>query len=111
MLVSAVIGCSEEGSFITPQTYLPEDKTLTLSWTAPTEYTDGSPLSIFDIGGYKIYYGKSSRVYDKVIKIEDAYTTKYEFKDIDTPTYFSITCYTIAGIESHYSNEILYKGD
>ena len=36
---------------------------MTLSWTAPTENTDGSQLN--DLAGYKLYYGTSAGNYTK----------------------------------------------
>lgn len=36
--------------------------TISLSWIAPTENTDGTPLT--DLAGYKIYYGPASGQYD-----------------------------------------------
>lgn len=35
--------------------------TATISWTIPTEYTDGSPLPASDINGYVIFYHDQSR--------------------------------------------------
>lgn len=35
--------------------------TVTLSWTAPTMYEDGTALNPSDIGGYVMFYGTASR--------------------------------------------------
>ncbi len=35
--------------------------TATITWTAPTEYTDGSPLPAADLKGFVIYYSSQSR--------------------------------------------------
>ncbi|MCZ6642422.1 MAG: hypothetical protein O7F71_12660, partial [Gammaproteobacteria bacterium] len=46
---------------------------LSLSWVAPTENVDGSPLT--DLTGYKIHYGDSSRNYSSSADINDANAT------------------------------------
>ncbi len=35
--------------------------TVTLSWMAPTEYIDGSPIPAGGLTGYEIFYGEQSR--------------------------------------------------
>lgn len=35
--------------------------TATITWTAPSEYTNGDPLPIADISGYVIFYNDQSR--------------------------------------------------
>ncbi|MDH3642435.1 MAG: hypothetical protein OES38_10090, partial [Gammaproteobacteria bacterium] len=46
---------------------------LSLTWVAPTENVDGSPLT--DLAGYKIYYGDSSRSYLTPTVVNDATAT------------------------------------
>jgi hypothetical protein len=86
-----------------------QESKVVLSWIAPTTYTTGQALSLSEIGGYKIYYGEKSAVYNKIIDIQDSSVTTYEFIDLMIPTYFVITCYTVLGVESKYSNEAIYK--
>ena len=50
---------------------------LSLSWVAPTENVDGSPLT--DLTGYKIHYGDSSRNYSSTADINDANATSFNF--------------------------------
>ncbi len=38
--------------------------TATLSWTPPTQNTDGSPLT--DLAGYRVYWGTSSGNYPEL---------------------------------------------
>jgi len=48
-----------------------------ISWTAPTTYTDGSPLSLSDIGGYILYYGTNQNNINAHINIPDGTLTSY----------------------------------
>ena len=38
-----------------------------MAWDTPTTNTDGSPLT--DLGGYKLYYGAASGIYDHSIDV------------------------------------------
>jgi hypothetical protein len=77
---------------------------VTLSWAAPTQNADGSPLQ--DLAGYKIYYGKSSRTYDHEIHIGSPSITTYVVDNLVPDTYyFAATSFNSSGVESEYSGE------
>jgi hypothetical protein len=77
---------------------------VTLSWLAPTENEDGSPLD--DLAGYRIYYGETSGAYDKTITVNGQGQTNYVVEGLLPRTYyFAVTAYTSSGLESGYSNE------
>ena len=75
----------------------------TLSWTAPTENTDGSTLS--NLSGYRIRYGTSANALTNTIVIENASVTTYVVEDLAPATwFFAVTAVSSAGTESTYSN-------
>lgn len=76
---------------------------ITLTWSAPTTNSDGSPL--YDLAGYKIYYGASSGVY--TTSINTGIVTSYQLTGLsDGATYyFVITALDAWGNESPYSNQ------
>jgi hypothetical protein len=75
----------------------------TLSWTAPTENTDGSTLS--NLAGYRIRYGKSAGALTQTIVISNASVTTYVVEDLAPATwYFAVTAFSSTGAESEYSN-------
>ena len=75
----------------------------TLSWTAPTENTDGSALS--NLAGYRIRYGTSSSSLTQTIVIDNASVTTYVVEDLAPATwYFAVTAVSSAGAESTNSN-------
>ena len=77
---------------------------VTLSWAAPTQNADGSPLT--DLAGYKIYYGTNSGIYDHEISIDNPGTTTYLVENLVPNTYyFAATSLNSAGVESEYSGE------
>ncbi len=77
---------------------------VTLSWNAPTQNADGSPL--LDLAGYKIYYGRGSRTYDHEFQINGAGVTTYVVENLTPDTYyFAATSVSSAGTESDYSAE------
>jgi hypothetical protein len=75
----------------------------TLSWTAPTENTDGSALA--NLAGYRIRYGTSASALTNTIVIDNASVTTYVVEDLAPATwYFAVTAVTSVGTESAYSN-------
>ena len=76
---------------------------VTLSWTAPTENEDGSPLT--DLDGYRLYWGKASGNYPDSITINNESITTYVVENIPSGTYeFVATSFNTSGVESRYSN-------
>lgn len=78
---------------------------LSISWIAPTQNIDGSPLT--DLAGYKVYYGDSSRSYQHHIDIEDETLLTWEFTPPPGTWYITMTAVNAAGVESAYSNEVM----
>jgi len=73
--------------------------TVTLSWVAPTDNTNGSPLT--DLAGYHIRYGTSQDNLTQVIELAGTGTTEYEVSGLAPGTYyFAISAYTAMGDES-----------
>lgn len=77
---------------------------VTLAWQAPTENTDGSPLT--NLSGYKIHYGTESGDYEQTISINNSSLTRYVIENLSPGTYFfAITAVTANGTESDLSGE------
>jgi hypothetical protein len=75
----------------------------TLSWSAPTERTDGAPLT--DLAGFKIYYGNSPGSLGSVIEIRDAGARSWVVENLTQGTwYFAATAFDTSGTESARSN-------
>ncbi len=85
----------------------PEDVPTTtgfveLNWITPETNEDGTPL--FDLTGYKIYYGVSQSNLKNVIDI-DAGLTSYVIEDLPPGThYFAISAVDLSSNESSRSN-------
>jgi hypothetical protein len=74
----------------------------TLSWTAPTENTDGTPIT--NLAGYHIYYGASASAMTSTITVSDA-ETSYVVTGLAPGTYyFAVVAYNSAGMDSPESN-------
>jgi hypothetical protein len=75
----------------------------TLSWSAPTQNTDGTPLT--NLSGYRIHYGNSASVLSQTIQISNAGLTTYVVENLAPGTYyFAVRAYTAGGTESDLSN-------
>lgn len=75
----------------------------TLSWTAPTENTDGSTLA--NLSGYRIRYGTNAASLTQTITIDNVSVTTYVVENLAPATwYFAVTAVNAAGVESAYSN-------
>jgi Putative Ig domain len=77
--------------------------TAALSWTEPTENTDGTPIT--DLAGYHIYYGTSAGQLTTTITITNVTETSYVVSGLASGTYyFAIVAYNTAGLDSPQSN-------
>ncbi len=75
---------------------------VTVSWLAPDRNTDGSVLT--DLAGYYIRYGTNSSVLDQVVKVATTGISTYVIQNLSPGTYyFTVTSYTVAGVESNPS--------
>lgn len=72
----------------------PGARNISLSWVAPSTRTDGSPASLSEISGYKIYVGTTSGSYDPAIDVGN--TTSYTLTNKSPDTYYI----TIAAYDS-----------
>lgn len=76
--------------------------TAALSWTTPTQNTDGSPLT--DLAGYRVYHGLSPSALTDIFQVPGAGSTSYTVSQLATGThYFAIASYNNAGVESAMS--------
>ena len=75
----------------------------TITWTAPTQNTDGSALT--DLDAYMIYYGVSEGTYPNQVRIDNPGLTSYVIENLPPDTYFFVaTSINTNGVESTFSN-------
>ena len=75
----------------------------TLSWTPPTQNTDGSTLT--NLAGYRIHYGVSASTLTQSIQIANPGVTTYVIENLSPGTYyFAVRAYTSGGAESANSS-------
>jgi hypothetical protein len=78
------------------------NSTATLSWTPPTQNTDGTPL--VNLAGYRIYYGTSASNLTTVIQISNPGIATHVVTNLTPATwYFSVKAYTASNTESSFS--------
>jgi Fibronectin type III domain len=81
----------------------PANGTATLSWTAPTDNSNGSPIT--GLAGYNIYYGTDPSNLTKSIDVAGATTTTYTVTGLTAGTYyFAVAAYNSEGVDSSLSN-------
>jgi hypothetical protein len=77
---------------------------LTLSWVAPVARADGTPLSLSEIDGFRIYYGDSAGNYTHSVDITDATAQRVILNNLASGIYYIVmTTYDVDGRESAYS--------
>ena len=75
----------------------------TLSWTPPTQNTDGTPLT--DLAGFKVRWGTSQGTYPNAATINNPGITTYLVENLPPSTYYFVaTAFDTAGNESTFSN-------
>lgn len=71
----------------------------TMSWTPPTENTDGSPLT--DLAGYRISYGPSADDLSLTVTIQDPSINTYVIENLTRgPWYFAVAAVNSLGASS-----------
>lgn len=100
-LVNTVFACQTMryyGTTIAP-------RAATLSWTPPTQNTDGTALT--NLAGYRIHYGTSPTVLTQAIQIANPGASGYTVTNLAPGTYyFAVRAYTSGGAESATSNTV-----
>lgn len=85
-------------------------RSVSLSWAAPGERTDGSLVRHGDITGYRIYIGQPSGSYSQAIDIDSPRVTQYTIQGLETGEYrFAVTALDVFGNESPLSEELFYR--
>lgn len=75
----------------------------TLSWEAPLQRVDGSPLT--NLAGFKLYYGTSAGDLSNVIQVADPGARSHVIDNLTVGTwFFAASAYDQGGIESARSN-------
>jgi Fibronectin type III domain len=90
----------------TPATPTPTTGSATLSWVAPTQNTDDSPLT--NLAGYIIYYGTDAAALTQTIQVTNSSALSYVITGLAAGTtwYFTVTSYTATGEESARSTVV-----
>lgn len=77
---------------------------IALSWIAPVEREDGTPISMAEIAGYRVYYGTSQGDYPNEVDIADSSTMQVALSNLVSGTYYIVvTSYDVDGLESGFS--------
>jgi hypothetical protein len=77
----------------------PATGSATLSWSVPTQNTDGTALT--DLAGYRIVYGTSASELNQTVQIANTGTTSYKIDNLASGTwYFALRSYNSGGAES-----------
>ena len=83
---------------------IPTDFSATISWEAPLQNEDQTPLT--DLAGFKMYLGQQSQVYTEIMNVGNQTTSTIYALDRGTVYYFAVTAYDYSGNESGFSDEI-----
>ncbi len=112
--IEILVSDGESSTSLTPFTLVVEatptqstPPSTTLTWTAPSTRSDGTPISLSEISGYRIYVGDTETSMALVVDINDHTVTEHTLTDLSAGGhYFSITAYDVDGNESGLSNVI-----
>jgi len=99
------LSCSGAGGTSLAMVALRVNGVMTLTWVAPTENVDGTPLT--DLAGYRVYYGTSSRGYGDPVAVANPTQSSVEIPAPSGDYYVAMTALDAEGNESAYSNEVL----
>jgi hypothetical protein len=76
-----------------------------VSWTPPITRIDGTPLSLSDITGFRIYYGQSPSSLTTIAWVPDPHAISYTVIGLTAGTwYFAVSGVDTQGVESPKSS-------
>ncbi|HEY7639554.1 MAG TPA: putative Ig domain-containing protein [Steroidobacteraceae bacterium] len=75
--------------------------TATLSWTPPTENSDGSALT--DLVGYQVHYGRSQSNLNQTVTLNNASLSTYMVEHLGTGTWF----FALVAVNSQGTTSVL----
>jgi hypothetical protein len=80
----------------------PATGAVTVSWEAPTQRIDDSPLE--NLAGFRVYYGAVAGAYTSKLEVNTPSLTSVVISSLPEGTYwFVVTAYDAEGLESVYS--------
>ena len=83
---------------------------ITLTWTAPVARTDGTPLSLSEIAGYRVHYSTSPGSYSNHVNITNGSLQSATLTGVPIGTYYvAMSTYDSSGLESGYSAPVIKK--
>ena len=83
-------------------TVQPVSRSATVSWTPPTTYVDGSPIT--NLAGFRIFYGRSLIGFTQSVTIPSPAITSAMIEGLSSGTwYFAVKAYTTSNVESDFS--------
>ena len=122
LMAAQLVGCgggssTNDSSAVVPSEVLPGEVApveavlgevvpsgVTIAWTAPVARSDGSPLSLADIGGYRVYYGTTEGDYPNHIDVNDGSAVEVTLNNLPLGSYYIVvTTYDVTGRESEFS--------
>lgn len=74
---------------------------VTLNWTPPTMYDDGTPLKLT---GYRIYWGNSADYFPHSVTLTNPGLTRYVVEQLPPATYYFVATALSDDDESPFSN-------
>jgi hypothetical protein len=74
--------------------------TATLSWTPPTENSDGTAL--MDLAGYQVYYGQSQNNLNKTVTLNNASLSTYVVENLGSGTWF----FALVAVNTHGTTSV-----
>lgn len=83
----------------------PANGAATISWTPPTQNTDGSTIG--NLAGFRIQYGASASALTQVIEVGNPGLASYVVTDLSAGNwFFAVRAYSSSGAESANSNVV-----
>jgi hypothetical protein len=74
-----------------------------LSWTPPTQNSDGTTLG--NLAGYRVIYGRTSTNLDQTVNVDNPSINRYVVENLSSGTwYFAVVAVNATGVASQLSN-------
>jgi hypothetical protein len=100
-------GSASDSVTVTVNATPPPVQDINLSWVAPVEREDGTPIAMAEIAGYRVYYGTSQGSYPNQVDISNGSTMQVTLGNLVSGTYYIVvTTYDMDGRESAFSQVV-----